>query len=286
MKSINVEGKHFEALAVVKRMSDVSAPASRSNVVGTAGCEGESLIDAFWRNDSPPSTLKREPADTPSLRRFLAIYHIIRERITLLDYPPATILDIDALAAEFHVSRTPIRSVLQQLAYHGLVISRHGVRTSVAPIDFAELREAMDFRAHLAELIGVLSPLPPCQAAVDTMKEADTACHDLIQNPDLRTFALIDIKVHESSCSLIGNRQLVQVYDDLYFRTARVWFYFLPKLDWYREVSIFKQDISARLEAMERCDTKAVGFLIRNAVSAVLVRLDSLISQVEKRLDC
>lgn len=253
----------------------------KSETAGTS----RNLIEAFWRDRGTSSYLGRERIGTPSQRRFKAIYHIIRERITLLRYPPGTILDIDALAAEFDVSRTPIRSVLQQLAYHGLVLSRHGVRTSVAPIDFEKLREAKALRSHLAELIGVLSPLAPGQDAIQIMADAETECRDLIEHPDLETFARVDIKVHEAICNLIGNRQLLQVYDDLYFRTARVWFYFLPRLDWREEVSIFHQDIATRLDAMERGDTKAVGFLTRNAVSAVLIRLDSLISQIETTHD-
>lgn len=243
------------------------------------------LINEFWREDAIPLTLREESKGTPSHRRFQAIYYIIRERITLLAYPPGTILDIDALAGEFNVSRTPIRSVLQQLSYLGLVVSRHGVRTSVAPIDFERLREDKVFRSHLAELIGELSPLAPTDAAVTLMAEAESECRDLIEHPDLETFARIDIKVHESICSLIGNRHLRQVYDDLYFRTARVWFYFLPRLDWRQEVSIFHHDIQVRLRAMERGDTRAVGFLTRNAVSTVLIRLDSLISQIEATHD-
>lgn len=247
--------------------------------------ESSDLIDAFWRAESASLNLKFARSSTPAERRFLAIYHIIRERITLLKYPPGTVLDIDALAVEFDVSRTPIRSVLQQLAYHGLVFSRHGVRTSVAPIDFDRLREDKALRSHMAELIGILSPLPPCSAATQMMAEAESECRELIEHPNLETFARIDIKVHEAICSLIGNRQLLQIYDDLYYRTARVWFYFLPKLDWRQEVTIFHNDIAARRKAMENDDTKAVGFLTRNAVSAVLIRLDSLIGQIEKTHD-
>lgn len=243
------------------------------------------LIESFWRDNTALPSLDRERLDTPSQRRFHAIYHIIRERITLLRYPPGTVLDIDALAAEFDVSRTPIRAVLQQLTSNGLVNSRHGVRTSVAPIDFERLREAKAFRSHLAELIGVLSPLAPKPPAIAAMAKAKADCHALIEEPDLETFARIDIEVHRSICSLIGNRELLQVYDDLYYRTARVWFYFLPKLDWRAELSIFHQDIAARLDAMERGDAKAVGFLTRNAVSAVVVRLDSLISLLEEASD-
>ena len=224
-------------------------------------------------------------AGTPAERRFQTIYHVIRERITLLEYPPRTVLDIDALAAEFAVSRTPIRSVLQQLAYHGLVFSRHGVRTSVAPIDFARLREDKAFRSCLAELIGELTPLAVKPAALDLIGEAERECRHLIEHPDLEVFARIDIKVHEAICSVIGNRQLLQVYDELYYRTARVWFYFLPHLDWREEVTIFHRDIAARVDAMKRGDVKALGYLTRNAVSAVLIRLDSLIDQIQKTRD-
>jgi len=222
---------------------------------------------------------------TPAERRFQTIYHIVRERITLLRYPPGMVLDIDALAAEFAVSRTPVRSVLQMLSYHGLVFSRHGVRTSVAPIDFERVREDKAFRSCLAELIGELTPLAVTLAAVDLISEAERECHDLIRSPDLESFARIDIKVHEAICSVIGNSQLLQVYDNLYYRTARVWCYFLPRLDWREEWSIFHQDIAARVDAMQRGDVKALGFLTRNAVSAVLIRLDSLIDQIRASRD-
>ncbi len=249
------------------------------------GLVGPDFIDAFWRNEGAPKGSFPRRNETPSQRRFLAIHHIIRERITLLKYPPSTVLDIDALAEEFGVSRTPIRAVLQQLAYQGLVFSRQGVRTSVAPIDFDRLREDIGFRSHIAELVGVLSPLAPSPAGIASMAEAEAECRALIVLPNLLTFAKIDIKVHEAICSLIGNRQLLQVYDDLYYRTARVWFYFLPKLDWRQEVTIFHHDIDDRWKAMQRGDVKAVGFLTRNAVSAVLIRLDSLISEIETTHD-
>jgi len=254
-------------------------------MIGIVEDKKTDLIEAFWKDHRVPQSLRQERVDTPSERRFRAIFHILRERITLLRYPPGTILDIDDLAVEFEVSRTPIRSVLQQLAHLGLVISRHGVRTSVAPIDFQMLREDKSFRSRLAELIGELSPLPPGDTSIELIRDAECECRKLIDDANLESFARIDIKVHDSICNLIGNRQLLRVYDDLYYRTARAWFYFLPKLDWHAEVSVFLQDISARRQAMERGDTRAVGFLTRNAISAVLIRLDTLIRQIESTDD-
>lgn len=250
-------------------------------MTGTTDSDRPTAPAAAGRRRATMVPAVREDPATPSQLRFQAFYQTLRERITLLEYRPGTVLNIDALAKEFEVSRTPVRSVLQQLAYHGLVISRHGVKTCVAPVDFDQVREAKLFRSHLAELIGELSPRNPEPEAITTMTVALADCRDLIDRPNLRAFARIDTRVHGAICSLIGNRQLLQTYDDLYYRTARVWFYFLPRLDWHEEVSIFHQDIASRLKAMQQGDTRAVGFLTRNAVSAVLIRLDSLIRQIE-----
>ena len=58
-------------------------------------------------------------------------------------------------------------------------------------------------------------------------------------------------------------------------------FYFPPKLDWNQEIAIFASDIDQTRNAMILGDARAVGFLVRNAVSAAVVRLDDLIPQAE-----
>ncbi|MEZ5590804.1 MAG: GntR family transcriptional regulator [Gammaproteobacteria bacterium] len=219
---------------------------------------------------------------TPARQRFHEIHYLIRQRIALLQYPPQTRLDIDKLATEFKVSRTPIRTVLQRLEYQGLVVTRHGVGTTVSDIDFEHLREAVIFRLRLAELIGELSPLDPAPEVINDLATARADCQQLLaQPPNLEAFGRIDIRVHESICSLIGNAHLRQIYDDLYYRTVRIWFHFLPRLNWQDEIAIFLRYIEDQLVAMQRGDTRAVGFLIRNAVSGVVIRLDHLFAEME-----
>jgi DNA-binding GntR family transcriptional regulator len=219
----------------------------------------------------------------PSRRRFWWIHKRLREAIVLHTYPPGTRLDVDRLAAEFDVSRTPIRSVLQRLEHEGLVVTRHGVGTIVTEIDFERLREASLLRMELAELIGQLTPLPPTPAAIEAMEDLQAQCATLFEHRDIAAFGRIDIQVHEIICGLIGNSLLRQYYDELYHRTARMWFYFMPQLDWRSEISIFQADIEARVRAMRRSDTRAVGFLIRNEISAVVIRLADLFTVAEKQ---
>jgi len=209
-------------------------------------------------------------ASTPARRRFLKIHRLLRERIALLHYPPGTRIDVVALAHEFGVSRTPIRSVLQRLEYEGLVVTRHGVGTQVTELELGHLREATEFRMRLAELIGDLSPRPPGADCLQRLEQARDACRALAERFDAEGFARVDLAVHECVCSVIGHPQLLEVYDELYYRTARMWFTLLPHLDWSEQVTVFLEDIEMRLRALRRGDVRAVGLLVRNALSLVL----------------
>ena len=92
----------------------------------------------------------------------------------MLDYQPGEKLQEATLAAEFGVSRTPIRAVLQRLEHGRLVMVRDGVGTIVTDLDAAELCDIYEMRLKMAELIGVLSPrviTPEDQAIIATLLE-------------------------------------------------------------------------------------------------------------------
>lgn len=227
------------------------------------------------------SLLNRINDNTPSRLRFNEIHYEIRRRIALLQYPPCKRLDIDQLAEEFDVSRTPIRSVLQRLEYQGLLVTRHGVGSIVTELDYEHLNEAVQLRLKLAELIGELSPRTPTPEHIDKMSNAVTMLEGLRDHVDLEQFGRIDIIVHECNISLIGNTYLLQCYDDLYYATVRMWFYFLPQLDWKKEIDVFQNDTETRLRALELGDIKAFGYMTRNAVSSSIIRLQHLIRKPE-----
>lgn len=227
---------------------------------------------------APVSTHRGYVDDSPWRMRFVAIHRQLRERITLLHYPPATRLDVDALAAEFGVSRTPIRTVLQQLEREGLAITRHGVGTTVTDIDHKHLRESTLLRMHLAGLIGLLEPRRPTDDLQKTLARLRQECSALPSEIAVEQFSRIDMRLHECICDLIGNDPLREIYDQLYFSCARMWFYFLPHMDWQTEVSALLRHIDMMLWAASRNDALAIGSIIRDAVFQGLYRLRVLIS--------
>ncbi|WP_010138944.1 GntR family transcriptional regulator [Oceanicola sp. S124] len=84
---------------------------------------------------------------------------VIRERICLNGQEVNLLLHEGQLATEFGVSRTPIRQVLQMLAYENLVETRSGVGTIATPL-IAEHRKS-DVRAFRALLMAAAQcPIP------------------------------------------------------------------------------------------------------------------------------
>jgi hypothetical protein len=87
------------------------------------------------------------------------------------------------------------------------------------------------------------------------------------------------MRLHDCKCGLIGNRPLRRVYDELYYRTARMWFYLLPRMDWSEEVTALADDIRLVRRALARGDVAAMGYITRNAISDGLVRVGDLLTE-------
>ena len=222
-------------------------------------------------------TLSEGQDESPWRQRFETIYKSLRRRIVLLDYPPGTRLDVEALANEFDVSRTPIRSVIQRLENEGLAITRHGVGTAVTDVDVAQVRDVWLFRIQLAAMMGRLKPKPGRVAIIEQLEKLREECAALKATEPPRDFAQVDVKLHDFKCNLIGNEHLRRSYDEMYYRSVRAWFQFVPALDFDVEKTALLNDITQTIGAVRRDDIAAVGFITRNAVSEGLYRLDALI---------
>ena len=224
--------------------------------------------------------LDEEPEDrSPSRQRMLTMYRTIRERIALLQYAPGLRLDLDEMASEFQVSSTPVRRALISLEHEGLVITRHGVGTTVTSVDFRSLQDNFLFRMHLAELIGQLSPLPPSEESVRIIDVGLENCRHLLDKFDPEVFGRTDLMVHDCVCSLIGHKKLRSVYDELFYKNSRMWRLLLPHLDCRDEVERFRSDIELMGLAMRRGDSGDVGLVVRNSLSSALIRLRNLLER-------
>ncbi|MGK0399839.1 MAG: DNA-binding GntR family transcriptional regulator [Gammaproteobacteria bacterium] len=208
---------------------------------------------------------ERVPADS--------IFEKIRNRICLLDYPPGTILREAELAAEFGVSRTPIRSVIQQLTHCGLVESKDGVGTLVTELNFSEIRDIYCMRIKIAECIGQMNP---CKITA----EIKVTAHELQQRASLLTkkfnivdYWLINHDQHNLIAGIIGNSALRQMWNHFYFLVVRIWYEF-ARTDPQNVAETLVSEISEVARALDQDSAIALGLVQSNYISYGLAKLE------------
>ncbi len=219
------------------------------------------------------TTARPKNRASSSRRRFTAMYEEIRERICRLRYPPGMHLGEEALAAEFGVSRTPIRRVLTFLEADGLVESRHGVGTVVTDIDIGKLREIYALRMRLAELIGDLNPRPRTPADLKRLRALLARCDQLRERPDGAEYSRLNIAFARELTGIIGNRALREVSERLYYQAFRFFLASTARMDMRDEVEIFRREMADTIAALERGDMRAVGLIRRNHIALSFHRM-------------
>jgi DNA-binding GntR family transcriptional regulator len=219
-----------------------------------------------------PVPLRRKP---PSRERFERLYATIRERICLLEYAPLQRLSEEELAAEFKVSRTPIRRVLTRLEAEGLVETRHGVGTIVTDVDIEALAQVYQLRMELAVLIGRLDPLPRTGQDLARVRTLLAQCDALAaaERPNPKVFARINMAFFQELSSMTGNEPLRAIGERLYFLTTRIWLKSVPHLNLRDEIDVFRREVADILDAMEVGDLEAVGHIRRSHISMSFKRL-------------
>jgi DNA-binding GntR family transcriptional regulator len=114
--------------------------------------------------------------EQPNIRRSEELSELIEEQIATGVRRPGTRLDEQELAAEFGVSRTPVREALIQLAAVGLVEMRPRRGATVADIGPARLCEMFELMAELEAMCGRLAARRIDETEQRELLEAHHAC--------------------------------------------------------------------------------------------------------------
>ncbi|HSM58393.1 MAG TPA: GntR family transcriptional regulator [Candidatus Sulfomarinibacteraceae bacterium] len=212
------------------------------------------------------------------------IYEQIRDRICLLHYAPGTVLSENALASEFGVSRTPVRSALQRLEYEGLVSSLPGVGTMVTSVDLKVLKEVYAFRIKLAEIVGDLTRNRVPGNTIELLQGLLEECRQMYGGYNPEAIARLYNDFHDEMLNIIGNEPLRQIYNQLYYQTARVWLEILPDLEWEKEVDITCDEIAETIAALEGGDLKQAARVRRDYMSSFIARMNSYLASADSRV--
>ena len=226
--------------------------------------------------DVEPSNVVPAGADTTGTsarERSDRLYRILRDRICTLIYAPGMRLSEEELAAEFNVSRTPVRRVLTRLETEGLVEIHHGIGTIVTDVDLDKLAQVYPLRLELAALLGKLSPIPRSEADIARIRTLISRSEALEFAPDQQEFARLNMEFFFEVTAISGNQPLREISERLYFQTSRIVLRLLPILNLGEETAVFRIEMEEVLKAMEINDLEAVGHIRRAHISMSFTRM-------------
>ncbi|RUW53305.1 GntR family transcriptional regulator [Mesorhizobium sp. M1A.F.Ca.ET.072.01.1.1] len=217
--------------------------------------------------------------DKPSAdQRLRYMYESIRQRIGMLHYPPGMMINEMQLANEFGVSRTPLRRVLQQLSYEGLVEIRNGVGTRVTDIDMKTFKDIYDLRILLAETMGSLSPNWVTDRHRKKLDEMIERARDLREKKNIDGYANLSNDLEALICDLIGSKPAREMTDLLYYQVARIWCSFLPNLDWDGVIGETLEELKGLSDALASSDVGTFGKVRATYLRLMLKKVSRYIS--------
>lgn len=234
-----------------------------------------------WQRQTPARATSKRPGQAKASRSKAAatpaqIYDQLRLRIATRTYPPGTRLSETDLAAEFGLSRTPVRQALQLLAADGLVSIRNGVGVTVTDMDRTEIDQAYHLRCELAAMIGTNAPRPltPEQMAeLEAVRRGVVALLKQNGRLPLDAFSELCERFHNVINQVIGSRMLRNFIEILYHQTDRFWYGWMARADIRVEVTHFLHEVEETQRALEIEDFQAVGYIRRNHITMMLARM-------------
>ncbi len=190
------------------------------------------------------------------------IYCTLRERIIFLAYDPGRILKEQALAEEFGVSRTPLRTVLFRLEWEHLlkILPRTGIQ--VAELELNTITHLFQARLELESVIGVMAAERFTRDHFDRLEQLTARCRDLMDHQNPEKLARLDMDLKRLFHDAAANPFLTEMSDRFYVLTFRLWYFNLMKMDargWQRECQCLHSDLQALTGLLAESSAETVG---------------------------
>ena len=201
------------------------------------------------------------------------ILKAVRERILFLEYAPGQILNENALAKEFGVSRSPLRKVLARLEWEQLVrvIPRTG--TMVTEIEFHKMMQVYQVRLEVEALVGRLAAEHITDHHLHEINAIRGECTRLFGQANRKALVNIDFEFRKILYDAANNPMLTDWSQHLYNLTLRVWYFLFERTNWEEEVQGLLTEIEQTHLALSRRDPEESAKLRRGFLNSYLERI-------------
>lgn len=203
----------------------------------------------------------------------------IQTRIIAGDFPAGARLRQEQLAAEYRLSRTPIREALRKLQAEGTVELVPNQGAVVRGTTVRDVREGYEVRAELEGMAAALAATWITDEHLSQLRAAEALFRRAIQDSQPGTWARANDQFHEAVQAAAGNERLRRTIRDLHKAFPR-------RLTWgalEADSKLLAENVEqhhAILAAIERRDPEGA----REAMRRHVLRAGALIARwVERR---
>lgn len=207
------------------------------------------------------------------------VYEVLKKKILERELKPGEKVQVDEVASQLGVSRTPVKDALNRLALEGLIdkVARRG--TFVSTMSAQDVDELFDLRllmeSYAAEKVLekgkadlFLSEMKKCMVNIDRIAQSD--------DPDYDAYLTWNRDLHWVLIRLADNNRLLQMYESLNIpiQVARV--HYLHSVE---SVTHTQREHQAIYQAFENRDLEqikqAIAAHINSVRDAVLMSIES-----------
>jgi len=199
-------------------------------------------------------------------------YRILREMITNSRFQAGARLNVEQLARDMEISRTPLWEAVNRLIQEGLLVSLPNRGVFVMELTPLEALEIYSVREVLEGLAAKLAAKNICQDAIARMEDSLAKQCDMAVRQDLIGYSRYDYAFHDVIHELSQNKFLQEMLDFIRGRTRSTLMNFKPLL------MTSYRDHQAILEALKKSD----GALAEKTIRMHIRRIIKLLKKSEK----
>ena len=141
------------------------------------------------------------------------VYDRIIEKIINVEFSPGQQLDINDLAEEFGVSRTPVVQAIKMLNLDSILeVSRTG-KVSIPDFTIKQIRDIYDVRLMMEKYaVGQLCTLNDWKSSLEYLKTINSVCRKKLEAGEIVEYRKNDLTLHNLLISLTNNQCLINSF--------------------------------------------------------------------------
>lgn len=186
------------------------------------------------------------------------VYQTLKRAIVHLELKPGERLHDQELAAQFGISRTPVREALKRLEDEGLVEAVPGSATRVAPLKAEEARHAFTVTAALHALAVKLSVPSLTEADLQELEDCNNGLQHAIEKEDIVAAIEADEAFHRVFLHASENLEITRALEKIVSKIYRL------EMSQFSSVSSMKS-VEQHKRIIEACKQKDTDAAVRLA---------------------